>query len=220
MYRSTKRFPHLLSIAFRQWRALESQCQFVHGYGISVTLTFESSTLDTRNWVVDFGGMRVFKQSLEDALDHKLVVAHDDPLLPHFEALDAAGGCQLVIIDEVSCECFAEYIYQKLITDFVLPNGVYITEVRVDEHEANSASYIPSAYDRERRREDAAEILGHDDEGVDQRFHRLVRRPPGAEESASQDAAATAPQRRRQLPRHPGWYPSLPPDNGDDRPAS
>lgn len=148
MYRSTKRFPHAISVAFRQWRA-DSHCSFLHGYGLSVELVFESAQLDYRNWVVDFGGLRGFKASLEAALDHKTAVAHDDPLMEQFEALDAAGGCQLVVLPEISCECFAEHIYNHLLSSWRMPPGVRIVEVRVEEHESNSASFLPSQDDRD-----------------------------------------------------------------------
>ena len=45
------------SVVFRQWRAEQTHCRFVHGYGISFKVYFEGE-LDDRNWVWDFGGMK------------------------------------------------------------------------------------------------------------------------------------------------------------------
>ena len=41
---------------------------------------FESDTLDDRNWVMDFGGLKAFKDWAEYMFDHTLVVAQDDPI--------------------------------------------------------------------------------------------------------------------------------------------
>src|SRR4051812_22439004 len=78
---STKTYPHSigLSCCFRQWRALHSHCRFLHGYALQVKLTFVAQTLDERNWVVDFGGLKDIKERLTELLDHKTIVARDDP---------------------------------------------------------------------------------------------------------------------------------------------
>ena len=45
------------STVFRQWKAKETHCRFLHGYGISFKVYFEGE-LDEKNWVWDFGGMK------------------------------------------------------------------------------------------------------------------------------------------------------------------
>jgi hypothetical protein len=42
------------STVFRQWKAKETHCRFIHGYGISFKVYFEGE-LDERNWVWDLG---------------------------------------------------------------------------------------------------------------------------------------------------------------------
>jgi 6-pyruvoyltetrahydropterin/6-carboxytetrahydropterin synthase len=42
------------STCFRQWKATDTHCRFLHGYGISFKIWFEGG-LDHRNWVWDFG---------------------------------------------------------------------------------------------------------------------------------------------------------------------
>jgi 6-pyruvoyl-tetrahydropterin synthase len=37
-------------------------CSLLHGYSIGIKLIFESETLDDRNWVMDFGGLKAFKE--------------------------------------------------------------------------------------------------------------------------------------------------------------
>ena len=70
---------NLGSAAFRQWKSTHSHCQYLHGYNITADITFECNELDERNWVMDFGGLKDLKKTLEHTFDHKLVVASDDP---------------------------------------------------------------------------------------------------------------------------------------------
>ena len=56
------------SCAFRQWRA-NSHCNLIHGYALGFEITFESETLDDRNWVIDFGDLGVLKQYLKNRVD-------------------------------------------------------------------------------------------------------------------------------------------------------
>jgi 6-pyruvoyltetrahydropterin/6-carboxytetrahydropterin synthase len=86
-YLSTKTYGNDrgLSCTFRQWRSSHSHCSLLHGYSLGIKLIFESETLDDRNWVMDFGGLKAFKEWSEYMFDHTLVVAHDDPHLPFFQ---------------------------------------------------------------------------------------------------------------------------------------
>lgn len=83
-------------------------------------MIFESTTLDDRNWVMDFGGLKAFKDWAEYMFDHTTILAKDDPHLDKFEALAALGlndqgGCvDLRIVDDVGCEKFSELAYTVL----------------------------------------------------------------------------------------------------------
>lgn len=142
-YRSTKTYGHEagFSCAFRQWRA-ESHCHFVHGYALAFRLEFETTDLDARNWVVDFGSLKSFKQWLADTFDHKTVVAEDDPELAWFEEGNRRGVLDLVVVPATGCERFAEYVLGAAET-WLEANGyaprcrVALVEVR--EHSGNSA---------------------------------------------------------------------------------
>lgn len=144
-YISTKTYGHEvgLSCCFRQWRA-DSHCRFLHGYALSVRVEFEAEVLDTRNWVVDFGGLKSFKGMLEDTFDHKLLVAEDDPLKDDLALLAGLGAADVVIIPATGCERFAEYIFGAAET-WLQDNGygerVTVRLVEVKEHGANSAIY-------------------------------------------------------------------------------
>ena len=68
-YQSTK-IIELGSCAFRQWRATHSHCRFLHGYQLKAKLWFSGSSLDEKNWIVDFGGLKELKAKLQQVFDN------------------------------------------------------------------------------------------------------------------------------------------------------
>lgn len=88
-YQSTKTYgtDRGLSCCFRQWRATHSHCSTLHGYSLGFKFIWESETLDSRNWVFDFGGMKPIKDWLDYMFDHTILVAEDDPALELFKQL-------------------------------------------------------------------------------------------------------------------------------------
>ena len=147
-----------LSCCFRQWRSTHSHCSLLHGYSIGVKIIFECESLDERNWVMDFGGLKEFKNWLEYMFDHTTLIAEDDPHLDKFKALaeigvlnapQYSGIMDLRIVPGVGCERFAELAYNKLseLLDRDRDNGtllnktVRVKSLEVFEHGANSAIY-------------------------------------------------------------------------------
>jgi 6-pyruvoyltetrahydropterin/6-carboxytetrahydropterin synthase len=150
-----------LSCCFRQWRSNHSHCSLLHGYSIGVKVIFECDTLDERNWVMDFGGLKEFKAWLEYMFDHTTLIAKDDPFLNTFIALSELTlqeGSSIVeegrvvdlrIVDAVGCERFSELAFNKMqsIIDeqkekgTLLNDTVRVQSVEVFEHSANSAVY-------------------------------------------------------------------------------
>ncbi len=144
-YLSTKTYGHEvgLSAVFRQWRA-DSHCNQLHGYALSFRFEFEAVNLDARNWVIDFGNLGSLKAKLQDMFDHKLVVAKDDPKLAEIMRLKDEGIADVIVVDAVGCEKFAEMAYQMAV--YVLEElgesqRVWVTSVECKEHGANSAIY-------------------------------------------------------------------------------
>jgi len=149
-FQSTKLFDGY-STCFRQWKAEDTHCKFLHGYAISFKVWFEGE-LDYRNWVWDFGGMKRSKTQIKGLspkdyftylLDHTVVVAQDDPYLDNFIQMDKDGIIQLRVIPATGCEKFAEYLYE-VINKFLFEETdgrVRAVKVEVYEHERNSASY-------------------------------------------------------------------------------
>lgn len=155
MYKVTKTFGHHLglSAAFRQHRA-DSHCNKLHGYALQVEVTFAcaDNSLNEQNWCVDFGSLKSFKQILETNFDHKTIVAQDDPEISWFEEAHKRKIIDLVIMDKVGCEAFAFYIYHAA-GGWLISNGysprVWVYEIKVSEHSANSASFKPSVNSKE-----------------------------------------------------------------------
>ena len=139
------------STVFRQWKAEDTHCRFLHGYGISFKVYFEGD-LDHRNWVWDFGGMKRAKTQIEGKspkewmdymFDHTVIIAEDDPGMKGWETMNQLGVIQLRIIEATGAEKFAEYIYNKL-NEFVkteTDNRVRVTKVKFMEHGKNAAYY-------------------------------------------------------------------------------
>ena len=139
------------STVFRQWKAEDTHCRFVHGYGISFKVYFEGE-LDHRNWVWDFGGMKRAstlidgmqpKAWMDYMFDHTMIIAADDPWLDAFKQMEAAEVAQIRVIPATGAEKFAEYIFNKL-NEFVqleTSNRVRVTKVKFMEHGKNAASY-------------------------------------------------------------------------------
>ena len=149
-YKSTKLFDGF-SCCFRQWKAEDTHCRFLHGYGVSFRVTFEGD-LDHRNWVWDFGGMKRAKTLIDGMqpkawmdwmFDHTVIVAKDDPRITSFKALEYDGVIQLREVEATGAEKFAEFIFHKL-NNFVKDetnDRVRIAQVEFMEHGKNTAIY-------------------------------------------------------------------------------
>ena len=149
-YYSTKTYGNDrgLSCCFRQWRSTHSHCSLLHGYSIGIKLVFECDSLDERNWVMDFGGLKDFKDWAEHMFDHTWLVANDDPHKDFFLTFPEEAA-SISLVDAVGCERFAEMAYRKMssIIDKQIADGsalnrtVRVKSVEVFEHGANSAIY-------------------------------------------------------------------------------
>ena len=149
-FKSSKVFDGF-STVFRQWKAEETHCKYLHGYGVSFKVWFEGE-LDEKNWVWDFGGMKRAKTKIDDMspkewmdymFDHTVIVAEDDPFVESFQSMGVHGAAQVRVIPAVGAEKFAEFVFNKL-NDFVkteTDNRVKVLRVEFMEHGKNSAIY-------------------------------------------------------------------------------
>ena len=151
-FQSTKVI-ELGSCAFRQPNAAHNRqyagensarCSFVHGYKLTAKFWFSCKELDDKNWVVDFGGLKALKATLQNQFDHTLCIDRQDPLLPLFQQLHEAGGCDLrVMEDGVGIERTAEYCFKiadKMVREQT-NDRCWVDKVEVFEHELNSVVY-------------------------------------------------------------------------------
>jgi 6-pyruvoyltetrahydropterin/6-carboxytetrahydropterin synthase len=142
MFQSTK-IIELGSCAFRQWKAENTHCKYVHGYRLMAKFWFGCSELDNKNWVVNFGGLKEVKKVLQNQFDHTLCIAQDDPLLNMFKELNESNGCQLRIMDGVGIEKTAEWCFKTVnpMIKEMSNNRCWLEKVEVWEHDLNSAIY-------------------------------------------------------------------------------
>ena len=141
------------STVFRQWKAKETHCRFLHGYGISFKVYFEGE-LDEKNWVWDFGGMKRAKTRIDGLqpkawmdymFDHTVIIAEDDPDVQAFIQMGQAGVAQVRTVPATGAEKFAEFIYDK-VNPFIVEeteNRVKVIKVEFMEHGKNAAAYLP-----------------------------------------------------------------------------
>ena len=149
-YISTKTYKHLGPVAYRQWKA-DSHCNLIHGYALSFHFEFESQTLDARNWVMDFGGLRPLKHKLEEWFDDTLLLAQDDPHYDDIKKLGDLGIAKITEVEKTGCEGIASFLYEYVNTIFLKDYGedkrVWCTKVEVRETESNMAMIKGTRFD-------------------------------------------------------------------------
>ena len=149
-FQSTKLFDGF-SCVFRQWKAKNTHCRFMHGYGVSFRVWFEGS-LDDRNWVWDFGGMKRAQTKIDGMspkawmdymFDHTILVAKDDPMINLINDLEHNQIAQVRVVEATGAEKFAELIFGKLnkFVQIETDGRVRIAKVEFMEHGKNTAIY-------------------------------------------------------------------------------
>lgn len=142
VFRSTKTYREIGPVAYRQWRA-DSHCCLLHGYALSFHFEFECTTLDARNWAMDYGGLRPLKGKLEEWFDHTLLVAEDDPMKAELLRLGELKLAKITLVERTGCEGLADFLYEYVNTCFLKDYGeqdrVWCTKVEVRETGSNMA---------------------------------------------------------------------------------
>ncbi|MBL96932.1 MAG: 6-pyruvoyl tetrahydrobiopterin synthase [Legionellales bacterium] len=153
-YYSTKTYGHNigLSAVFRQPKADHSHCHLLHGYSLAFKFTFGCKDLDDKNWAVDFGGLKELKQWLEEQFDHKTVIDSEDPHMEDFYELEKKGLAEIVVMDGVGAEKFAEHAwrYADELVQRLSGGRCWCESAECSEHGANSAIYTPWHVRKER----------------------------------------------------------------------
>jgi 6-pyruvoyltetrahydropterin/6-carboxytetrahydropterin synthase len=116
----------------------DGKCRFLHGHNGKAVITLEAAELDPIGMVVDFSRIKHAIQGwIEEALDHKMLLHKDDPVLPY---LRQQGEPVFVMDVNPTAECIA-----KLIFDYAASRGFPVIEVRLWETDNCYATYKPGA---------------------------------------------------------------------------
>lgn len=152
MFVSTKEYKELGPVAYHQWKD-NGNCRLIHGYALSFYFEFESETLDSRNWVVDFGGLAPLKNKLEEWFDHKLLLAEDDPNFDTIMKLQDLKLAEITVVEATGCEAISDFLYKYINDGFLqelgFPMDVWCSKVLVRETGKNSAMRIGHRADGE-----------------------------------------------------------------------
>ena len=109
-------------------------CKHPHGHNASVEIDVRTDSLDTRNMVVDFSDIkRIVKGWIDRELDHKMVLRHDDPLVPPLKQL---GEPMYLLDSNPTVERIA-----RLIFDYASGEGLRVVRVKVWETPTSFAEY-------------------------------------------------------------------------------
>jgi 6-pyruvoyltetrahydropterin/6-carboxytetrahydropterin synthase len=112
----------------------DGKCRYLHGHNGKVVITLEAEQLDALGMVVDFTRLkRVVGGWIDEALDHKMVLHKDDPVLAY---LRAQGEPMFVVDFNPTAENIARLIY-----DYTAAQGFPVVEVQLWETDTCQASY-------------------------------------------------------------------------------
>ena len=111
-------------------------CKHLHGHNAIAEIEVRTDTLDRRNMVCDFGDIkRIVKEWIDRELDHKMILRHDDPLVPPLHRL----GEPIYLLDSnPTVERLA-----RLIFEYAGSQGLPVVRVRVWETPTSFADYGP-----------------------------------------------------------------------------
>jgi 6-pyruvoyltetrahydropterin/6-carboxytetrahydropterin synthase len=113
----------------------DGKCKHLHGHNGRAVLTLEAAKLDALGMVVDFAHIkRVVSAWIDEALDHRMLLHRDDPMLPF---LRQQGEPYFVMDVNPTAENIAKLIY-----DFAASQGFPIVEVRLWETDTCYATYV------------------------------------------------------------------------------
>ena len=109
-------------------------CAHLHGHNAIAEVEVRRPQLDSRNMVIDFTDIKnVVKEWVDRELDHKMILRHDDPLLPPLQAL---GEPVYVLDSNPTVERIARLIYEVS-----RQHGLEVSRVTVWETPSSWSSY-------------------------------------------------------------------------------
>ena len=112
----------------------DGKCRHLHGHNGRAVVVLEAPALDALGMVVDFSRVkRVVGTWINEALDHRMLLHHDDPVLP---LLRQQGEPVFVMDANPTAENIA-----RLIFDYAKAQGFPVVEVHLWETEDSYATY-------------------------------------------------------------------------------
>jgi 6-pyruvoyltetrahydropterin/6-carboxytetrahydropterin synthase len=109
-------------------------CKHPHGHNAKVEIEVRTGSLDNRNMVCDFSDIkRIVKGWIDRALDHKMLLRHDDPLVAPLQAL---GEPVFICESNPTVEHIAQLIFQHATKE-----GLPVVRVKVWETPTSFAEY-------------------------------------------------------------------------------
>jgi len=109
-------------------------CKHPHGHNAVAEISLRSGDLDGRCMVCDFGDIkRVVKSWIDEAIDHKMILRRDDPLVKPLQEL----GEPIFLVD---ANPTAEHI-ARIIFEYARAQGLPVESVRVWETPTSYAVY-------------------------------------------------------------------------------
>lgn len=129
-----------IPIAHRQANH-SGHCRWIHGHNWSFEFVFSAPIRDACGFIVDFGQLS-FLKDVVNAFDHALMLSAHDPELRTFLELEKRDLCELIVLEDVSCEGFAEWLIKYInsnLPDDLANRHVRCDQVRVWEDNKNTA---------------------------------------------------------------------------------
>lgn len=118
-------------------RDYAKKCKHLHGHNGRVEITLAAEKLDYRGMVIDFEDIKNVVQSwIMSELDHKLLLRHDDPLIP---VLRDNNELFYEMADNPTAENIAKLIY-----DYARAQNLPVVSVRLWETPTSVAVYRES----------------------------------------------------------------------------
>ena len=115
----------------------DGKCAHPHGHNASVAIEFGSESLDHRGMVIDFVDIKAeVKRFLDEELDHKMLLRHDDVLT---QVLRDLKEPVFVMQENPTAENIA-----RLIFDYAKGRGLPVLSVRLWETPSSYAEYRDS----------------------------------------------------------------------------
>src|SRR5438093_3142696 len=66
----------------------DGKCRHLHGHNGRAVVTLEAESLDRLGMVMDFSRIKLVLQTwIDQALDHKMLLHRDDPVIPHLRQM-------------------------------------------------------------------------------------------------------------------------------------